>query len=45
VGELHARDAGADHHEVIGDLGRRIGLPRREHALAVDVHELGYPGT
>ena len=36
VRELDAGDAGTDHHEMLGDLGRRVRLAGREDALAVD---------
>ena len=36
VRELDAGHARADHDEVLGDLGRRVRLARREDALAVD---------
>ena len=36
VDELHAGDAGADHDEVLGQLGRRVGVAGGEHAVAVD---------
>ena len=43
--ELDARDTGADHHEVLGDLGRRVRLARREDPLAVDARPLGHART
>ena len=44
VHELHPGDAGADHDEVLGELGRRVGLARREDALAVRLGEVGDAG-
>jgi len=41
VDELHAGDAGADDDEVVGHLGRRVGLAGGEDALAVDGGPVG----
>ena len=35
VSELHARDTRTDHDEVVGHLGRRIRLARRQNALPI----------
>ena len=39
--ELHAGDAGADHDEVLGQLGRRVGVAGGEHPVAVDRRPVG----
>ncbi len=43
VGELHPGDPRPDDHDVRRDLGRWVRLTGREHALAVDRREVGYP--
>ena len=45
VRELDAGDAGADHDDVLRQLGRRVRLAGGEHPLAVDGRELGNPGA
>jgi hypothetical protein len=40
VDELDAGHAGADHHEVRRQLGRRVGVAGREHPLPVDLRPL-----
>ena len=45
VDELHAGDAGADDDEVVGHLGRRVGLAGGEDALAVDGGPVGDAGA
>ena len=39
--ELDTGDARADHDEVLGDLRRRVGVPGREDAAAVDRRPVG----
>ena len=41
VGELHPGHTGPHHHEVLGQLRRRIGLSGGEDPLAVDLGPLG----
>src|SRR5205085_6629535 len=43
--ELDAGDAGTDHDQVLGNLGRRIGLAGGEDALAVGLGPVGDAGA
>ena len=45
VRELDSRDPRADHHYVLGQLGRRVRLAGGEHPLPVHRCELGNPGA
>jgi hypothetical protein len=45
VHELHTGDTGADHHEVLGQAGRGVGVAGDEDALVIDLGPVRHAGS